>query len=103
MLQRQAVVRGDSAAVPTNEGDGERKEVVREHQWHTTSTTEALVRMGRPYVTLATCVPQRQHHSTMAWLRQLISGETSSRSRANTGTRGSRRVSSRLELSENQP
>ena len=68
MLRRQAVVRDDSAAIPMNEGDGERKEVVREHHWHTTSTTEALVRMGRPCVTLATCARWRRHcYAAVLW------------------------------------
>ena len=103
MLQQQAVVHSDSATILINEGDKKRKEVVHEHHWHTTSTTEVLVRMGRPCVMLATCTRWGWLRSVVAWLRQLISGETSSRSRANTGTRGSRRVSGRLELSENQP
>ena len=66
MLQQQAVVRGNSTAVPTNEGDGERKEVVREHQWHTSSTTEVLVRMGRHYVMLATCAQRRRRHGRIS-------------------------------------
>ena len=66
MLQRQAVVRGDSAVVPTNKGDGEKKEVVREHQWHTSSTTEVLVRMGRHYVMLATCAQRRRRHGRVS-------------------------------------
>ena len=103
MLQRQVVVCGDRATVLTNERDRERKEVVREHQWHNTSTSEALVRMGRLCVTLAMCARWRRHRSAVAWSHQLIFGGTSSGSRVNTGTKGSRRVSSRLELSENQP
>jgi hypothetical protein len=55
--------RGDGAVVPASEEDGERKEVVREHQCHTTRAADALMRMERPYVALAMCEWQKQQHS----------------------------------------
>ena len=43
MLQRWPVVYGGGAAVPVNEEGGERKEVVRKHQCHTTKAVDALM------------------------------------------------------------
>jgi hypothetical protein len=48
-------VRGDGAAVLASEEDRGRKEVVHEHQRHTSSTATVLVRMERPCASLATC------------------------------------------------
>ena len=55
MLQRRAVVYDSGVAILVNEEGGERKEVVRKHQCHTTRAADALMRMERPYVALATC------------------------------------------------
>ena len=65
MLQRQPVVYGGGTAVPMNEEGGERKEVVRKHQCHTTRAADALMRMERPCVALATCERRRRHHIEM--------------------------------------
>ena len=66
MLQRWAMVHGGGAAVSMNEEGGERKEVVHMHQCHTTRAANALMRMERPYVALATCKRQRRLHTEMA-------------------------------------
>ena len=63
MLQRQPVVYGGGTAVPMNEEGGERKEVVRKHQCHTTRAADALMRMERPCVALATCEQWRRQHT----------------------------------------
>jgi hypothetical protein len=54
-LQRQTAVGGGGAAILPSEENGGRKGVVREHQWHTTRTSEVLVRTGRSRAVLATC------------------------------------------------
>ena len=55
MLQWQEVEYGGGTAVSVNEEGRLRKEVVRKHQCHTTRAADALMRMERPYVALATC------------------------------------------------
>ena len=51
----RAVVYGGGTSVLVNEEGRERKEVVREHQCHTTRAADALMRMEMPYVALAMC------------------------------------------------
>jgi hypothetical protein len=62
-LQRQVAVAVTAQSFRRASEDGERKEVVREHQCHTTRAADALMRMERPYVALAMCEWQKQQHS----------------------------------------
>ena len=46
---------GNGAVIIASEEDREGREVVREHQCHTTSIAEVSVRRERPWRKLATC------------------------------------------------